>query len=75
MQPPNGLRYPRVGGMRQRHFAGTSLKPRKPPENAVTPTRRVHAVLGGFFSDESIFMGGSFHADNVLYCAYLLSSL
>jgi len=43
---PNGLRYPRVGGTRQRHFAGTNLKPRNLPENAATPTRRVHAVLG-----------------------------
>ncbi len=29
-----------------RHFAGTSFEPRKLPENAQTPTRRVHAVLG-----------------------------
>ncbi len=43
---PNGLRYPRVGGTRQRHFAGTSLEPCKRLENAQTPTRRVHAVLG-----------------------------
>jgi len=48
LEPPNGLRYPRVGGTRQRHFDGTSLKPRKTPETAQTPTRRVHAVLGGF---------------------------
>jgi len=40
------LRYPRVGGTRQRDFAGTNFKPRKLPENAQTPTRRVHAVLG-----------------------------
>jgi hypothetical protein len=40
------VRYPRVGGTRSRHFAGISLEPRKPPENAQTPTRRVHAVLG-----------------------------
>jgi hypothetical protein len=40
------LRYPRVGGTRQRHFAGTNSKPRRPSENAQTPTRRVHAVLG-----------------------------
>jgi hypothetical protein len=45
--PPNGVRYPRVGGMRQSRFAGTNFKPHKVPENAVTPTRRVHAVLGG----------------------------
>jgi hypothetical protein len=35
---PNGLRYPLVGGTRQRRFAGTNLKPRKLPENAQTPT-------------------------------------
>jgi len=46
--PPNGVRYPRVGGTRQRHFAGTSFQPRNLPENAQTPTRRVHAVLAGF---------------------------
>jgi hypothetical protein len=45
---PNGLRYPLVGGTRQRCFAGTHLKPRKRLENAQTPTSRVHAVLGGF---------------------------
>ncbi len=44
---PNGERYPRVGGTRQRHFAGTNFQPRNLPENAQTPTRRVHAVLGG----------------------------
>ncbi|HLO17296.1 MAG TPA: hypothetical protein VK206_20860 [Anaerolineales bacterium] len=42
----NGVRYPRVGGTRQRHFAGTNSKPHKRLENAATPTRRVHAVLG-----------------------------
>ena len=41
----NGLRYLRVGGRRQRRFAGTNLKPRKRLENAASPTRRVHAVL------------------------------
>jgi hypothetical protein len=45
---PNGLRYPRVGGTRGRRFDGTRFKPRKLPKNAQTPTRRVHAVLGGF---------------------------
>ncbi len=40
------MRYPRVGGRRERHFAGTSFEPRKLPENAATPTSRVHAVLG-----------------------------
>jgi hypothetical protein len=42
----NGWRYPLVGGTRQRHFTGTHSKPRKMPENAQTPTSRVHAVLG-----------------------------
>jgi hypothetical protein len=45
---PNGLRYPRVGGTRERHFAGTNLKPRNLLENAQTPIRRVHAVLARF---------------------------
>jgi hypothetical protein len=45
----NGLRYPLVGGTRQRHFEGANFKPRKLPENALTPTSRVHAVLG-FYS-------------------------
>ena len=43
---PNGLRYPLVGGVRQRRFDGINLKPRKVPKNAQTPTSRVHAVLG-----------------------------
>jgi hypothetical protein len=34
----HSLRYPLVGGTRQRHFAGTSFKPRKLPDNAQTPT-------------------------------------
>jgi hypothetical protein len=41
----NGKRYPLVGGTRQCHFDGTNSKPRKLPENAQTPTSRVHAVL------------------------------
>ncbi len=44
---PNGMRYRRVGGTRSHYFAGTNSKPRKLLENAATPTRRVHAVLGG----------------------------
>jgi len=46
-KPPNGWRYPLVGGMRQRYFDGTNFKPNKRLENAQTPTSRVHAVLGG----------------------------
>jgi hypothetical protein len=37
-----------VGGRRRRHFNGTRFKPHKLSENAATPTRRVHAVLGAF---------------------------
>jgi hypothetical protein len=47
IRAPNGVRYPLVGGTRQRHFAGTNFKPHKLPENAQTPTSRVHALLGG----------------------------
>src|SRR5574341_2151631 len=36
----NGWRYPLVGGTRECHFAGTSLQPRKLPENAQSPTSR-----------------------------------
>ncbi len=42
----NGVRYLRVGGTRRCHFVGTSFEPRELLENAATPTRRVHAVLG-----------------------------
>jgi len=48
-EPPNGLRYPRVGETRCSHFDGTSFKSRKVPENAQTPTSQVHALLGAFF--------------------------
>jgi len=50
LEPPNGWRYPLVGGTRQRHFAGTSFKPHKLPENAQTPTSRVHAMLGALMT-------------------------
>ena len=43
----NGVRYPLVGGTRGRRFIGTNFKPPKMPENAQTPTSRVHALLGG----------------------------
>src|SRR5687768_13146460 len=49
----NGWRYPLVGGTRGRHFDGTNSKPRKLPENAQTPTSRVHAVLGCFCKPRS----------------------
>ena len=49
---PNGWRYPLVGGTRQRHFDGTYSKPQKLPENAQTPTSRVHAVLASIFDED-----------------------
>ena len=52
---PNGLRYPLVGGTRQRHFDGTNLKSPKMLENAQTPTSRVHAVLGAFCRAEQLY--------------------
>ena len=51
---PNGLRYPLVGGTRQRHFDGTSFEPNKLPENEQTPTSRVHAVLDRFYFLEAV---------------------
>ena len=57
---PNGERYPRVGGTRQRRFDGTSLQPRNLPENAATPTRRVHAVLGGSLGYPDLAIGEVF---------------
>jgi len=42
---PNGVRYPLVGGTGHRRFDGINFKPKKLPENAATPTSRVHAVL------------------------------
>jgi len=59
----NGVRYPLVGGTRERCFAGTSSQPRKLPENAQTPTTmapayfagdRVHAVLGAVFVNHNV---------------------
>jgi hypothetical protein len=55
-EAPNGLRYPRVGGTRERHVDGTNLKPRKLLENAATPTRRVHAVLGNLSERKTPFL-------------------
>src|SRR5215211_338728 len=42
--------------MRQHHFAGTHFKPRKMPENAQTPTSRVHAVLGSLLLASSFVL-------------------
>ena len=52
------MRYPAGGRDENRHFDGTSLKPRKLLKNAPTPTSRVHAVLGGLLPAR----------DNVLHC-------
>ena len=43
-----------MGGTRERRFAGTNFKPRKLPENAATPTRRVHALLGCGLLEEQV---------------------
>jgi len=53
-EAPNGWRYPLVGGTRRCHFDGTHFKPRKLPENAPTPTSRVHAVLGAVELEDSL---------------------
>jgi hypothetical protein len=54
-QVANGLRYRLVGGTRQCHFGGANSKPCKLPENAQTPTSRVHAVLGGSLLIDTYF--------------------
>ena len=55
--PANGLRYPLVGGRRERGFDGTNFELRKLPENAQTPTSRVHAVLGCLFANRVLSEG------------------
>ena len=50
--PPNGLRYPLVGGARRRYFNGTNCKPQKLLENTQTPACRVHAVLAALYGLE-----------------------
>ena len=59
----NGLRYPQVGGTREHHFAGIDFKPRKLPENAQTPTSRVHLRRMGasYFTEET-------NAPGKVYC-------
>jgi len=54
----NGWRYPLVDGTRRRRFAGTDLKPHKLPENAQTPTSRVHLgmMAGDHFPRENILL-------------------
>ena len=57
---PNGVRYPLVGETRQRYFIGTNFRPRKVPENAQTPTSRVHAVLGRFLGQLRLLLKKKF---------------
>ena len=64
----NGERYPLVGGMRKRHFDGTSFKPHKLPENAQTPTSRVHALLGNLTERKT-------HCLKLMTIAYLAALL
>ncbi len=66
------MRYLRVGGTRQRHFAGTSLEPRNLPENAQTPTRRVHAVLARFLEWNDTYLSYMTLLTLSLGCALLL---
>ncbi len=64
------MRYLRVGGTRECHFAGTSFKPRNLPENAETPTRRVHEVLGIYTEREPCAdRSHYYHPDKII--AYL----
>jgi hypothetical protein len=44
---PNGGRYSRVGGETAKPSTEKKAEARKMLENAATPQRRVHAVLGG----------------------------
>jgi hypothetical protein len=54
--------------MRQHHFNGASSKPRKQLENAATPTRRVHAVLGCFLAFTYLALANETHP--LLYYLY-----
>ena len=45
-KPPNGLRYPLVGGTRRSRFDGTSFEPSVNLFWRRIPTSRVHALLG-----------------------------
>jgi hypothetical protein len=43
------VRYPLVGGRRQRHFGEISLEPRKLLENVASPICQLPALLGSTF--------------------------
>jgi len=53
-EAPNGLRYPRVGGRGQCLRCRKSPKPEKCLKMPQTPTRRVHALLGAFGTQDSL---------------------
>ncbi len=53
MPAPNGLRYPRVGGVWIRSESRKNSKPGKCSKIAQTPTRRVHAVLGALIEHKT----------------------
>ncbi len=53
-QAPNGLRYPRVGGRGKCLRCRKKPKPEKYSKIAQNPTRRVHALLGVFFEQDSL---------------------
>jgi hypothetical protein len=74
LQLPNGVRYPRVGETGQRRFVGTSFEPKKRLENAQTPTRRVHAVLGALTSQRIHCHKKTFSSFSKIDTASLVSS-
>jgi len=49
-QPPNGLRYLRVGGRGLCLGTEKNSKPEKCLKMPQNPTRQVHALLGGFMT-------------------------
>jgi len=68
-KPPNGVRYPLVGGMSGRHFAGTNFKPHKRLENAHTAPHTlcgVHAArcVGPHNTIIAYFLNGSSNFQN-----------
>ena len=52
--PPNGLRYPQVGGRGQSSADGKLLRCRNCLKIAQNPTCRVHAVLGGIGCEQIV---------------------
>jgi hypothetical protein len=51
---PNGMRYPRVGGVWIHSEGSINPKPGKCLKMPQTPTRRVHALLGAVELEDSL---------------------